>query len=29
MAVVRSETRNQKGDVLQLFTFNVVVNRKA
>jgi acyl dehydratase len=28
MAVVRSETRNQKGDVLQLFTVNVVVNRK-
>ena len=28
MAVVRSETRNQKGDVLQTFTFNVVVNRK-
>ena len=29
MAVVRSKTRNQKGDVLQLFTVNVVVNRKA
>jgi len=29
MAVVRSETRNQKGDVLQLFTVNVVANRKA
>ncbi len=29
MAVVRSETRNQKGDVLQLFTVNVVVNRKS
>lgn len=28
MALVRSETRNQKGDVLQLFTVNVVVNRK-
>ena len=28
MAVVRSETRNQKGDVLQLFTVNVVVNRQ-
>ncbi len=29
MAVMRCETRNQKGDVLQLFTVNVVVNRKA
>lgn len=29
MAVVRSETRNQKGDVLQLFTVNVVVNGKS
>ena len=28
MALVRSETCNQKGDVLQLFTVNVVVNRK-
>ncbi|MES2414967.1 MAG: MaoC family dehydratase [Pseudomonadota bacterium] len=28
MALVRSETLNQKGDVLQLFTVNVVVNRK-
>ncbi|MES2942203.1 MAG: MaoC family dehydratase [Pseudomonadota bacterium] len=28
MALVRSETRNQKGDLLQLFTVNVVVNRK-
>ena len=28
MAVVRSETRNQKGDVLQVFTVNVIVNRK-
>lgn len=28
MAVMRCETRNQKGDVLQLFTVNVVVNRK-
>ncbi|MES2280728.1 MAG: MaoC family dehydratase [Pseudomonadota bacterium] len=29
MAVMRCETRNHKGDVLQLFTVNVVVNRKA
>lgn len=29
MALVRSETRNQKGDVLQLFTVNVVVQRKS
>ena len=28
MAVVRIETRNQKGDVLQVFTVNVVVSRR-
>ena len=28
MALVRIETRNQKGDVLQLFSINVIVNRK-
>jgi acyl dehydratase len=28
MALVRSETRNQKCDLLQLFTVNVVVNRR-
>lgn len=29
MALMRCETRNQKGDLLQLFDVNVVVNRKA
>lgn len=28
MALMRCETRNQKGDVLQIFTVNVVVQRK-
>ncbi len=28
MALMRCETRNQKGDVLQLFTVNVVVSRR-